>query len=130
MLGYIIVVALALAVGALVYLVSMRLGDATDSTDRAGPRMRPAKTRADPLGRRADPSLPEAPLPLEPSVASEGGGGSYIPVSGGRPSWQSRLNGAMGLVVAISVAAITLAIALYEAGSLIVRLMSNAAKSG
>jgi hypothetical protein len=36
----------------------------------------------------------------------------------------------MGLVLAVSLAAVTLAIALYQVGHLIARLMSQAANSG
>ena len=49
-----------------------------------------------------------------------------IPVVGARPSWHSRLGGALGLLVAVGLGAIAIAGTLYLAGTMIARLISNA----
>lgn len=110
-MGYVVVLVLAVGVGAAVYWISMRWGPG------APPDVEEWKGTEPVAGGAA---LEAGAVPVPPN------GGSYIPVTPGRPSWQSRLGGVMGLVLAVSVAAIVLALALYEAGSLIARLMSDA----
>jgi hypothetical protein len=113
-LGYAIVMVLAVAVGMLVYRISMSVGATT--------------APADVEEWRATASGTNAPA-AEPNIMVGGPEGEhYIPVSAGRPSWHSRLGGAMGLLVAVTAAALILAFTLYETGSLIVRLLSSAAK--
>jgi hypothetical protein len=53
-------------------------------------------------------------------------GGTYVPVVAGRPDWQSRLTGFLGLVVAIVVSAIITATALYMGVSWLVHLIASA----
>jgi drug/metabolite transporter (DMT)-like permease len=113
MLGYIVVLMLAAAVGVGVYWVSMRL-----IADAPNPDVEEWQ------GTGQVATEPSPGIPLAPS------GSSYIPVTPGHPSWQSRVGGIMGLAVAVGVASVTLALALYEAGSLVARLMSHAANSG
>jgi hypothetical protein len=49
-----------------------------------------------------------------------------IPVVRARPSWHSRLNGVMGLVVAIAFGAIAIAGAFYGIGRIIAKLVTSA----
>jgi hypothetical protein len=116
LLGYIVVVLVALGVGAGVYRFSMDFGAARDASVVEEWKDDPAPSAG---GFGAGGEVPASPS-----------GRSYIPIAPGRPSWQSRLGGVMGLVVAVSLAAAALALGLYEIGSLIARLLSNAAKSG
>jgi hypothetical protein len=130
-LGYVIVLLLAVAAGGLVYWASMRFAGEADPS------------RAD------DPPASGTPRPGERGSASasadDGGtddgdleappgnglpGTAYIPVVSARGSWQGRLGGVMGLVIAVVVAAATIAFVLYEAGHIISKLLSGATGSG
>lgn len=115
MVGYLVVLVVAAVVGVGVYWVSMRL-----ISDEAAPDV------AEWQGTGLVPPEPGAAPQAQPSIPM-GTGGSYIPVSAGSPSWQARVGGIMGLVVAVGVASLMLAFALYEAGTMIARLMSHAA---
>lgn len=111
MLGYVLVVVIAIAAGCGVYLVAMQVG--------APPR--PTRGVEEWKGTATSPTEPE-------EVNAEPG---YAPVAPPDvPSWHSRLNGTLGLVLAVSLAAVTLGIAMYQVGHLIARLMSQAANSG
>ena len=114
MLGYVLVVVIAVAAGCGVYAVAMQVGappPRSRDVDEWKGTGRPVAEPAEPEDMGAEPGYaPVAP----PDI----------------PSWHSRLNGTMGLVLAVSLAAVTLAIALYQVGHLIARLMSQAANSG
>ena len=111
MLGYVLVLVIAVAAGFGVYTIAMQVG--------APPR--PTRDAEEWKGTRASRSEPE-------EVPAESG---YAPVAPPDvPSWHSRLNGTVGLVLAVSLAAVTLAIAMYQVGHLIAHLMSKAASSG
>lgn len=111
MLGYVLVVVIAIAAGCGVYFVALQVG--------APPR--PTRDVDEWKGSGTSRAEPE-------EIQTESG---YAPVAPpDLPSWHDRLNGTVGLVVAVSVAAVTLAIAIYQVGHLIARLMSQAAKSG
>ena len=49
----------------------------------------------------------------------------YIPVGASATSWHARLGGAMGLVIAVAIGAIGLALSLWALVSLVARLMSD-----
>ncbi len=115
-MGYVLVLVLAVGVGAAVYQISMRWGPGAPPDVEEWRGTEPASGA---LTSGSGSTLPGPP-----------DGGSYIPVSPGRPSWQSRLGGVMGLVLAVTVAAVVLALTLYELGSFISRLLSSAANSG
>ncbi len=70
---------------------------------------------------KARPAPPQGPRRVE--LSPEAGS---IPVVGARPSWHSRLGGALGLLVAVGLGAIAIAGTLYLAGTMIARLISNA----
>ena len=53
----------------------------------------------------------------------------YIRVAGGKPSWHARLGGAMGLLIAVAVGAIGLAVSLWAVGSFLARLFADAGGS-
>jgi hypothetical protein len=111
MLGYVLVVVIAIGAGCGVYFVAMQVG-------APPPRARDVEEWKG-TGRSTE----------EPGeVVTETG---YAPVAPPDiPSWHSRLNGTVGLVLAVSLAAVTLAIAMYQVGHLIARLMSQAANTG
>ncbi|MGZ5294562.1 MAG: hypothetical protein ACXWH5_11305 [Actinomycetota bacterium] len=123
-MGYVIVLLLAALAGGLVYWASMRYSGAAGVSDNDGSSMR-AEDDAD-EGRETRPA----------NGADTGGtptptpGTAYIPVMPTRGSWQSRLGGVMGLVIAIVIAAATAAFVLYQAGHLITKLLTDAANSG
>lgn len=62
--------------------------------------------------------------PAEPPAA--GPGTAYLPVATAPPSWHTRLTGALGLLISIAVAAIALAVGIYTFGSAIGRLIGGA----
>jgi len=113
MLGYVLVVLIAAGAGYGVYFIAMQVG--------APPRPTRDVEEWKGTGTSHEESLEE--LPME--------GGAYAPVAPPDvPSWHSRLNGAVGLLLAVSLAAATLAIAIYQLGHFFARLMSKAAKTG
>jgi hypothetical protein len=110
MLGYVLVGVIAIAAGFGVYALAMQMG-------APPPRGRDVEEWK---GTGAVSAQPDD-VPVQPG---------YAPVAPpDAPSWHSRLNGTLGLVVAVSLAAVTLAIAIYQVGHLIARLMSQAANS-
>ncbi|MEO8476764.1 MAG: hypothetical protein ABI572_06895 [Actinomycetota bacterium] len=124
-MGYVIVVLLAVLAGGSVYWASMRF--AVDHTAGSEPG---ADSRSEDDGgstletrERRETGEPDARPPVPaPGMA-------YIPVVSSRGSWQGRLSGAMGLVIAVVVAAATTAFVLYEAGHLISSLVGHAANA-
>jgi hypothetical protein len=124
-LGYVIVVLLAAAAGGLVYWASMRFAGGSSEA--------PGDGSAIGVGGRADEDREiRAPNGGDergaPPKAPEGT--AYIPVVPTRGSWQSRLGGIMGLVIAIVIAAAIVAFALYQGGHIISKLLTDAANSG
>lgn len=123
-MGYVIVLLLAALAGGLVYWASMRYAGGARAADNDGSSMQ-GEDDAD-EGREtrpadgADTGGPPTPTP----------GTAYIPVVPTRGSWQSRLGGVMGLVIAIVIAAVTAAFVLYQAGHIITKLLTDAANSG
>ena len=112
MFGYVLVLVIAVAVGVGVYFVVLQIG--------APPR--PSRDVEDWKGAgtsRAEPSE---------EIQTDSGFAPVAPPD--LPSWHSRVNGTLGLVLAVSLAAVTLGIALYQVGHLVARLMSHAVKSG
>jgi hypothetical protein len=100
---YLYVFLAAVAIGGLVYWLTLR------SPAQAAPA-------------EGDGFLP-APPP-EPTVAVPDVG-LPAPISWERPSWQGRVAGALGLVIMVSLAAVALAFAVFEAGSLVARLIAD-----
>ena len=103
-MAYVLVFLVALAAGALVFLLTLRAGRSE--------------------ARNADDG--DGFLPEPAGYASDG---IYVPVGSDRRSWQTRTVGALGLLIAITLAAALLAFSLYEVGSLIAGLLSKAASS-
>ena len=100
-IGLLLVVAIAVAVGVLVYRFTEG-GELNDETDVI-----------------SEPS-PAAPSERPPD-APEG----YIRVDPSSTPWSARLGGAMGLVIAVAIGAIVLALSLSLLVSLVGRLMSD-----
>lgn len=127
-LGTLVVLALATAVGVLVYRLTA--GDEEPAAGTFGPdagadvaewRGRDAEAASSSGGAARGTATEVEPRPTVPE--------GYIPVAPGGPSWNSRLGGLMGLVIAVVAGAITLALALYALGELIARLVSSAGAS-
>jgi len=96
--GYLIVFAIASAVGVAVYAVTLR---------------------------------EEAqPLPGLTDLQSQTPAGTYVSVAGGKPDWQSRLTGLLGLFVAVIVGAAALAAVLYISFQSVFRLLGSLAPHG
>jgi len=106
MLGYVAVLLIAALVGVAVYLVVLRLGV------RGGP---PADVGEWEGGAGGSSAAPPAMQP-----------GSYVPVTPSEPSWHSRMGGVMGLVIAVTIAALGIAFALYLVGHALVHLIHSA----
>lgn len=123
-MGYVIVLLLAALAGSLVYWASMRYaGGAGASDDDA------AASTGTANGDEWREGEPSNGTDAE-GLSAPGTGTAYIPVVPTRGSWQSRLGGVMGLVIAIVLAAATTAFVLYQAGHLITKLLTDAANSG
>ena len=97
-MAYLMVVVIAAAAGAAVYLLTLRSG-------------------AIPAG--GDPSPPASHDPVT--------GGSYVPLVSAATDWESRLTSALGLVIAVIVGAVALAASTYLGFSFLARLVSHAA---
>ena len=140
-MGFLIVIAIAVTVGVLVYRLTdggepaagtLEEGPSPEvaTTATAGGQVSAATTPSDveewaggdvdsPGRARPGPSPGPRRVELSPEAGS-------IPVVGARPSWHSRLGGALGLLVAVGLGAIAIAGTLYLAGTMIARLISNA----
>ena len=100
-MAYLLVVLVAAAVGAAAYLMTLRQGAAHAA---AGPRR-----VNQPVG---------VPVP--------GSGQTYLTVTDTRLDWESRLTGALGLVIAVIAGAAALAFSVYAGASLLVKLIHRA----
>lgn len=129
-LGTLVVLALATAVGVLVYRLTAGDEEPAAGAGKFGPdagadvaewRGRDAEAASSSGGAARGTATEVEPRPTVPE--------GYIPVAPGGPSWNSRLGGLMGLVIAVVAGAITLALALYALGELIARLVSSAGAS-
>jgi len=109
-MAYVLVFAVALATGALVFWLTLRAGpiDAAvgpqdgegflPEPPSEGPRYAPRYARADEV---------------------------YVPVGSDRRSWQTRTVGVLGLLIAITLAAALLAFSIYEAGAFVTRMIRD-----
>lgn len=126
-MGYVIVLAIAVAVGVLVY----RLTDAGEiATEAANPGSAEPVASPDDVdqwvgGEAAEP-MGTRPGPDRIRVSPE----IDIPVVNAKRSWTSRVNGGLGLVVAIAMGALAIALFLYGVGTLIARLVSAGVDAG
>ena len=100
-MAYLLVIVVAAAVGAAAYLMTLRQG--TAPTAAAPSRVSP------PVG-----------------VPVTGSGQTYLTVTDTRPDWESRLTGALGLVIAVIAGAAALAFTTYAGASLLVKLVHRA----
>jgi hypothetical protein len=109
--GIVLVLAIAVAVGVLVYRLTAGGEEAAPSTPTAEGDDASWATDPTPAAAKSTPTL-EVP---------EG----YIPVAGAGPSWQGRLGGAMGLVIAVAIGAIGLALSLWALVTLVSRAFAD-----
>jgi hypothetical protein len=93
--AYALVFLVALAVGAGVYVVSLRRAPFVEGG----------------FGSEATAAPPPEP--------------ALLPVATNRPDWQTRLTGVLGLLIAVTVGAVALTLALVAFGSLIARLFGS-----
>ena len=100
-MAYLFVVLVAATVGAAAYLMTLRQGAAHAA---AGP--------------------PRANHPV--GVPVPGSGQTYVTVTDTRLDWESRLTGALGLVIAVIAGAAALAFTTYAGASLLVKLVHRA----
>jgi hypothetical protein len=113
----VVVVALGVAAGLGVYLVSMRWDRPAAAMPGEGflPEEERSQTEALQAAAEATARIP---------------GGAYVPLAPGRRSTQTRLLGLLGIVVLVPIAAITFAVAAYGVGRVVVeaitRLVENA----
>ena len=113
----VVVVALGIAAGVGVYLVSMRWGRPATGMPGEGFLPEEERMQTEALQAAADAT---AGIPA----------GAYVPLAPGRRSVQTRLLGLLGIVVLVPIAAITFAVAAYGVGRVVVeaitRLIENA----
>jgi hypothetical protein len=110
--GTLLVLVIAVGVGVLVYRLT------------SGPEAVEAQGSDEAAWSGGDATTPRPPdRPIEPP---EG----YIPVAPGRASWHSRLGGAMGLVIAVAVGAIALALSVWALVELIARMFADTGGAG
>jgi hypothetical protein len=96
-MAYLLVLLVAAAVGAAAYRATLR-GTAAPT----------AAARRPPVG---------VPVPVT--------GQSYVPVTDVHATWESRLTGALGLVIAIVVGAVALALGTYLGVAFVVKLVNR-----
>jgi hypothetical protein len=99
-MGYLLVMLVAAAVGAAAYLMTLRQGAAPTAA---------APSRVSP--------------PMGVPVARPGQ--TYLTVTDTRPDWESRLTGALGLVIAVIAGAAVLAFSAYLSVSFLVKLIKH-----
>jgi hypothetical protein len=104
LMAYVMVFAVALVTGALVFWLTLRAGGANLAEANEG-----------------DGFLPEALA----GPAGAPGSGTYVPLGTDRRSWQTRTVGVLGLLIAITLAAALLALTLYQAGSAIAQMIHD-----
>jgi hypothetical protein len=125
-LGTVLVLAIAVGVGVLVYRLTAGGDERAAAADPTPPGEDDVSTwtggEPSPAPADAGPSRAEADRPTQQARVPEG----YIPVSAGAASWHDRLGGAMGLVIAVAVGAIALALSLWAVVVLVARLASGA----
>ena len=114
-MAYALVFALALAVGGLVYWLTLHGGSLLTEPPLDGDGFLP------------DPPLSAGSLHGMPPPPE---GTAYVAIGRDRHSWQTRLVGALGLVILVTLAAAVVAFTLFEAGSMLARLLSNYAAGG
>ena len=101
---YLLVLVVAAAVGAAAFRATMR--------QTAAPAAAPRHRIGQPVG-----------IPVPSPSPSAGPTQRYVPVTDYSSSWESRLTGALGLVIAVIVGAASLAIGAYLGGVFIVKLI-------
>ncbi len=107
-MGYVVIVAVSVAVGVAVYRLTARMPIREDDQHMW-------------LGRGAAP-VSQAPPP--PPTNFE-----RLSITRDRLTWHDRIVGSLGLIVAVALGAATLAFALYLAGSTLIGLLKQAAES-
>src|SRR5437867_7693465 len=107
-MAYVLVVLVAAAVGAAAFRATLRQG--------AAPTAAAGAASAQPIG---------VPVPGPGHGQGHGQTQTYVPVTNIRASWESRLTGALGLVIAIVVGAVSLALATYLGFSFLAKLINR-----
>lgn len=121
-MGTVLVLAIAVAVGVLVYRLTAGGGEPTGTVEPTtpGPDDEVGGWGGGETGARRSTGT-MAPTERRAEVPE-----GYIPVASGGPSWHARLGGAMGLVIAVAIGAILLAFSLWALVSVVSRLVSDA----
>jgi hypothetical protein len=104
--GYVVIVALSVAVGVVVYHLTARM----------------------PV-REEGPEMWVGAAPAEQAPAPPPSNFERLAISHDRLTWHDRLTGTLGLVVAVAFGAGALAFAIYLAGSTVIALLKQAAAS-
>lgn len=126
MLSYVMVLLIAGVVGLAVYVLVLRLGverpptDIGETTDPSG--MSSGSVSGAPATSPAAPFAAPSEHRPERRAMPEG---SYVPVSPASPSWHTRLGGVMGLVIAVTGAALGIAAGLYLVGHFVAHLLHS-----
>ncbi len=120
-MGTVLVVAIAVAVGVLVYRLTAGGGEPTGTVEPTTPG-----ADDDVGGWGGETGATRSTGTMAPPERRTEVPDGYIPVASGGPSWHARLGGAMGLVIAVAIGAILLAFSLWALVSVVSRLVSDA----
>jgi hypothetical protein len=128
--GFVIVFAISIAVGVLVYRVTGGEGSARNTgfepEASSDPLPTPPPMPQDvPEDVREWSGVAASNDPVDPDMVQLAPG-TAVPVVGTRLSWHSRLGGVLGLIVAVGIGAVAVALAAYAAGSMLARLVGVA----
>jgi hypothetical protein len=124
-MGWVILLLISTGVGMLVYYVTgdtLALGGAHATPRRTGLEAADPSSGASPDDVREWAGGEVAPRPGVPARV-ELAPDTTVPVVGSGLSWHSRVNGVLGLVVAVGLGAAAIALAMYGLGAFIVRLI-------
>jgi hypothetical protein len=112
------IIALALGVGAIVYVLSLRSPDEPLEADPLPPAR--ARSRAARLRRRSAPPAEDRGFGYEraPSVGEpEPEAVIYVPIlHSAEPRWRTRVGSGVGLLLLVVAAALAVAVAIYQLG--------------
>jgi hypothetical protein len=125
------IIGVALAVGVVVYALSLRDGDETLTERPAPPAPGTPHHRGGWFRQRGAEALGGGELGFRPGAAlpesdPEPEGFVYVPIlaSSGTP-WQTRVAGVIGILALVAVAAITMAFGIYTLGHALNRLVQG-----
>lgn len=124
-IGLVLIVAIAVAVGVLVFRLTAA-GDPPSTMGSTSASTPGAEGEAEGWAG-GEVAIEDGDVLTPPAPSDRPAPEGYIRVDPSPTSWSARLGGAMGLVIAVAIGAIVLALSLWTLVSLVGRVMSDAA---